>query len=189
MKTRFAIPALLLVSLAAISLTGCQSATTTTPPQKAAAGSPAKQVLPVNSNPIANASTTPGLTIVSAAVQDNMDPVTKASISDRLQITIHNDTASALTGFEVYYSMKDVTTGMSEGYYQALTGLSVPAKGDTTIYFDGETGPGHYPENPFSIYRSSSNQVDFMIEVSAAGVQIAHGTASKAVGTGEVVGG
>ena len=77
----------------------------------------------------------------------------------------------------------------SEGYYQALTGLTLAAKSQTTINFDNGTAPGHYPENQFSLYRSSPNQVDFTIEVSAAGVQVARGTATKSAGTGEAVGG
>ena len=189
MKTSSLIPAFLVVSLAVVGLTGCQASTPATGSPKAGSASTTQQVLPVNSNPITNTSTAPGLTIVSAAVQDNVDPVTKASIADRLQITVRNDTAAALSSFEVYYVMKDVTTGMSEAYYQALTGFSVPAKSEATISFDGETGAGHYPENTFSIYRSSKNQVDFSIEVSAAGVKVAQGTATKAAGTGEVAGG
>jgi len=142
-------------------------------------------VLPVDSNPIVNASTARGLTIVTAAAEDVVDPATKAAITDRLQVTVRNDTTTELISFEIYYVMVDVTTGQSEAYYQALTGFTVAAGATGTLSFDGETGPGHFPENTFSIYRSSKNQVDFTIEVSAAGVQVANATATKGSGVGD----
>jgi len=142
-------------------------------------------VLPVDSNPIVNASTAPGLTIVKAAAEDVVDPASKADITDRLQVTVRNDTTTELISFEIYYVMVDVTTGQSEAYYQALTGFTVAAGATGTLSFDGETGPGHFPENTFSIYRSSKNQVDFTIEVSAAGVQVANATATKGSGVGD----
>ncbi len=44
-----------------------------------------------------------------------------------------------------------------------------------------------FPENDFSIYRSSTNEVDFAIQVSAVNAEIATATAVKATGTGEKV--
>jgi hypothetical protein len=162
MKLRTLVPAILVASLSQASV-----------------------VLPVDSNPISNASTTPGLTIVSAAAEDNVDPTTKDAIDDRLQVSVRNDSASELTAFEIYYVMTDVTTGRAEAYYLDLMGFSLPANSEATLSFDGETGPGHFPENQFSIYRTSPNQVDFTIEVSAAGVQVAHATATKGSGIGD----
>ncbi len=185
MKLRLLVPVALVASLSVVALTGCQVSSPTPASSSAAAGSTTTAVLPVNSNPIVNTSTAPGLTIVSAAAEDNVDPVTKAAIDDRLQVTLKNDTTSDLSTFEIYYVMKDVKTGQSEAYYQALTGFTLAAGATSTLSFDGETGPGHFPENTFSIYRSSKNQVDFTIEVSAAGVQVANATATKGSGAGD----
>jgi hypothetical protein len=142
-------------------------------------------VLPVAADPIVNPSTTAGLSIAAAAVEDNVDPATKKAISDRLQVTLANSTSAPLTNVEIYYEMTDVTTKQSEGYYMALDGVTVPAHGETTVYFDNESAAGHFPENKFSLYRSSVNEVDFTIEASADGVAIATGTATKGAGTGE----
>ncbi len=193
MKLRPIVPVVLVASLAVLGLAGCQAAAPVPAPgssQAASGGSSSTgAVLPVNSNPIVNASTAPGLTIVSAAVENIVDPATKAALPDQLQVIVHNDTKKELTSFEIYYVMKDATTGKSEAYYQALTGFTLAAGATGTLSFDGKTGAGHFPENQFSIFRSSKNQVDFTIEVSAAGVKVATGTATKGVGTGEVVGG
>ncbi|NMM18289.1 MAG: hypothetical protein HHJ14_14550 [Cellulomonas sp.] len=184
------------VLLTAAALTGCTASPTSPGPGNAtasastarAAGSTAggaSVVLPVTANPIVNTATAATLQITNAAVQDNVDPATKKAIGDRLEITLKNTGTQPLSGFEVYYEMHDVTSGTKEGYYQKLDGVTVAAGAEQTIYFDGETGPGHYPENKFSVYRSSTNQVDFAIQVSATGAKIATGTATKSVGTGE----
>ncbi|GAA1743625.1 hypothetical protein [Microcella frigidaquae] len=185
MNRRLLVPIALVASLTVAGLAGCQAAVTAPASSSAASGSTTTAVLPVDSNPIVNASTVAGLTIVSAAAEDNVDPVTNAAIDDRLQVTVRNDTTSELTSFEVYYVMTDVTTGQSEAYYQALPGFTLAAGATGTLSFDGESGPGHFPENTFSLYRSSKNQVDFTIEVSAAGVQVANATATKGSGEGD----
>lgn len=187
------IPVLIAVALAlaAVTLSGCTGTSPTPAPSAplTTTGTTAPgSVLPVTSNPIANTSTTPGLSITYAAVEDNVDPATKAPIDDRLQLTLKNDTASDLTHVEVYYTMLDTKTQATESYYSDLSDLVLPAGKETTVYFDNTGQPGHYPENKFSLYRSSANEVTFTIEVSADGVKPATATATKAVGTGEVPG-
>ena len=171
-------------------LAGCQAVTTSgaAPPPTSASSTAAAtpgSVLPVAANPISNTSTAPGLSITAAAVEDLVDPATGKAMDDRLQITLANSTSSPLTNVEIYYQMTDVTTQQSEGYYTALAGVTIPAQGETTVYFDNGTEPGHFPENMFSLYRTSTNQVDFAIQASADGVQVANATASKGAGTGE----
>lgn len=143
------------------------------------------QVLPVSNNPIQNSSQQAGLVIMSAAVEDNADPVTKQAISDRLQISIQNTSSQTMSNLEIYYQMKDVKTGQTEAYHQVLNGLQLAPNETKTIYFDNEAGAGHYPENKYSLYRSSKNEVDFTIQVSALGFKPTTGTAKKAAGTGE----
>ncbi len=183
MKARLLFPILLIASLAVTGLTGCQAATPSS--SQVPSGALTAAVLPVNSNPIVNAGTAPGLTIVSAAVEDNVDPQTQAAIKDRLQVTLQNDSTAEVTKLEIYYVMTDVTTKQSEAYYRALTGVVLAPKSQTTVSFDSDTGAGHFPENSFSIYRSSQNQVDFTVEVSAPGLKPAHATATKGSGAGD----
>jgi hypothetical protein len=144
-------------------------------------------VLPVSSDPIVNTATAPTLSITYAAAENNIDQTTNKNIADRLELTLKNTGTTPLTGFEVYYTMTDTKTGKSEAYYEKLTGLILSAGQSSTVYFDNKTDPGHYPENTFSIYRTSNNQVDFAIQVSATGAKIATATATKSPGTGEKV--
>jgi hypothetical protein len=159
------------------------TSTTAGSTQTSAAGS--GLVLPVTKNPIVNTSTKQGLQITSAMAENNVDPATNKDLGDRLQITIKNTSSETLSDLEIYYQMKDTTTQATEGYYQKLTGFSLAPGAEGTVYFDNETGVGHYPENKFSLYRTSANEVVFTIEVSAAGYAPAMGEAVKAVGTGE----
>lgn len=144
-------------------------------------------IVPVTSNPISNTSTISGLSILKASVENNIDPLTNKPIADRLLVHVQNDGPSLATGFEIFYTMTDVVTKAAESYYFKLTGFSVPAKSAGYLYFDNKSGFGHFPENKFSIYRSSKNEVHFTVELSAQGLKPVYSTAIKSKGTGEKV--
>ena len=129
--------------------------------------------------------TKPGLTLTDAKAENNVDPQSKAAVPDRLQFTLTNTTTTPMTGLDVYYTMKDTKTGQAESYYQKLGGLTLTPGQKETIYFDNGSGPGHYPENKYSLYRNSTNEVTITILADAAGYATATGTAIKAPGTGE----
>jgi phage pi2 protein 07 len=181
MRIRSIVPAALLA--VALALTGC----TSSGGGGGSGAGKAPTVLPVSANPIKNTSSTPGLEITYAAVQDNEDPGTRKPLGDMLELTLKNTSDKKLAKFEAYYEMKDTKTKATEAYYQDLGDLSLDPGAETTIYFDNGTGTGHYPENKFSVYRSSTNQIDFQIQVSADGVAVATAKASKDPGTGEKV--
>lgn len=194
MKNTLAISGIAL-TLAA-TLAGCSTATTapssssapaSSATSTAAASSGTAVVLPVDTNPIVNNLTNQDLQVVSAGVEDLIDPVSGAAINDRLMLTLKNNGSTTLSNFEVFYQMSDVTTGATESYYQKLDGFSLAAGAQDYVYFDNLTDPNHYPENQFSLYRSSQNQVDFKISVSSDGAATATATATKSVGTGEKV--
>lgn len=182
------------VVLAAGTLSACGSSTPTK--NALSSGAPSVQptttgkassgaVLPVAANPIHNKSTAAGLSITYAAAENNVDPNTHNAIGDQLELTLKNASSSTLTGIEVYYEMTDVVTKAKEGYYQKLDGIVIAPNQVSTVYFDGKNQTGHYGENQFSLYRSSPNEVDFKIWVSAPGLKIAQATAVKSKGTGE----
>ncbi|MHB8169869.1 MAG: hypothetical protein ACYDET_09600 [Thermoleophilia bacterium] len=164
-------------------LTACQSNS----PAGAAstAGNGSGQILPVGSNPIKNSATASGLAIVAAEVENNVDPSTNNPIPDCLQIKVKNNSNQKMGNFEIYYSMSDSKTGAREGYYQKLYDLSLAPGQSQTIFFDNGKAPGHYPENKYSIYRSSKNEVRFSIELSTPGFRPATARANKGPGTGE----
>jgi hypothetical protein len=183
--------AVAVVALGALAIAGCggQQASASSNAAASVAASPAGgPVLPVPSDPIVNTSTKPGLEITGIMVENNVDPVTKQDLSDRLQMTLVNTSSSTLSDLEVYYNMTDSKTNKSEGYYQKLTGLTIAPGASQTIYFDTESGPGHYPENIYSLYRTSPNEVVIDVKVSAPGYAPATAQVKKAVGTGEKAG-
>jgi hypothetical protein len=142
-------------------------------------------VLPVKSNPIQNTATLAGLTVTDAQVENNTDPATGNPVDDRLQFTIHNSSSQPVQNLEVYYTMTDTKTQKSESYYQKLDGITIEPGKSTTVFFDNGTGVGHYPDNKYSIYRTSQNAVDFSIEVSATGLKPATAQAQKGSGSGD----
>jgi len=189
------------IVLAGALLAGCSSSSPATTPAPTSPGAspaatvpgvtptakpaPSGVVLPVTSNPITNTATAPGLSVDAVQLEDNVD-ASGAAIKDRMQVTIGNATALPVTDLEIYYTMTDTVTGATESYYQALTGLTIAPMSKATVDFDDGTEPGHYPQNQFSIYRSSTNAVDVTAEVSTPGLKPADGTGTKSANTGEV---
>jgi hypothetical protein len=125
------------------------------------------------------------LVISNIEVEGNVDPVTHDNLADHLQLSMNNGSGETMTGFEVFYTMTDQKTKKSESYYQKLTGFQLAPGMRATLHFDSGKGPGHYPENANSIYRTSKNAVVFTVEVSCLGFQPAHGKATKTARTAE----
>ena len=182
---------IIIAALAAILIwqgtSGAGTPTAGTPAAGTPSTAPAATVLPVTKNPITATGTAPGLTIDKAIAENNTDPQTNAAVPDRLQFTLHNTTAAPISGVEVYYTMKDAGTGQAESYYQKLDALNLAPGTATTIYFDNSTGTGHYPENKYSLYRTSTNEVKISVEAAAPGFAPATANATKAKGTGEKI--
>ena len=124
---------------------------------------------PVNAdNPIAQSGKPNGLTFT-AKVEDNFDPVTKKSVSDHLELEVKNTAGEDLKSLKLFYTIKDSGTGKSEAYYKPLGGLVIK-KGETVAVDIDESGkPGHFRENPNSIYRTSQNAKLFTIQLAAEG--------------------
>jgi hypothetical protein len=127
-------------------------------------------ILPIDSNPINNTSTASGLTIVEVLVENNVDPATGGDAPDHLEIKLRNDSESELSGFVVYYEITDLVTGAKEGYCSELAGFTIPAGGERVVHFDNTGATDHYPDNEFSLYHSSINEIQVDVTVSATGV-------------------
>jgi len=179
--------ALIIVAAVAAILVWQSTLGTTTPSAQPSSTAAAPTVLPVTTNPIKVTGSKPGINISNAIAENNTDPQTKAPVADRLQFTLTNSTTAPISALEVYYTMKDSTTGQTESYYQKLDGLTLAPGQNTTMYFDNGTGTGHYPENKYSLYRTSTNEVRISIEAAAPGFAPATATATKATGTGEKI--
>jgi hypothetical protein len=175
------------------------SSTTTTPPAASApANAPAGStpatpapsggnVLPVTSNPINNTATDVLLAIDEVLVENNVDPATGKAADDHLEIAVTNTGTTELTGFEVYYTITDPTTGDTESYYTKLPDtFTIAAGASRTIHFDNSGAPDHFPDNPYSLYHTSLNGLDVTVEVSAQGAAPQTATVQKDPGGDEV---
>ena len=107
--------------------------------------------------------------ITEALVENNYDPVKKADATDHLELMIHNPGPTDLTGFSIYYAIKDVDTDTVEGTFRHLDGFTVPAGGDARVHFDEGLEPGHFRANPNSIYATSHAAKAFTVMVQVDG--------------------
>jgi hypothetical protein len=157
--------------------TPAEGSTATTAP--ASTGS---VVLPVTANPIQNTSTNPVLKIDSALVENNVDATGKTA-DDHLEIALSNTGTTDLSGFEVYYTFADSTTGTTESYYFRLPdSFTIPAGGARPIHFDNTGALDHFPVNQFSLYYTSADALDVTVVVSAVGAAPQTATVQKDAG-------
>jgi hypothetical protein len=104
-----------------------------------------------------------------AKVEDNFDAVTKKDVSDHLELEVKNTSGEGLRDLVMFYSLKDDITGNVESYYKPLTGLALAKDETAAVHLDTGETPGHFRENPNSIYRTSQNAKTFTIQLAASG--------------------
>jgi hypothetical protein len=119
-------------------------------------------------NPIAQTGK-PNALSFTAKVEDNFDRVTKKDVSDHLELEVKNTSGEPLKDIVMFYSLKDDITGAVESYYKPLTGLALAKDETAAVHLDTGDTPGHFRENPNSIYRTSQNAKTFTIQLAASG--------------------
>lgn len=128
-------------------------------------------------NPIVQGGKTGGPVILAAKVEDNFDPVTKKDIPDHLEISLNNPTAVTVQGLQVFYTIKDSTSGKTESYYRNLSAFKFPANSPTVLHFDSKGTPNsalageHFRINPNSLLYKSPNAKTMTIQIAATGYQ------------------
>lgn len=161
------------------------NATTPTRTNSALSADPQDIVPGTYPNPIINTATTSGLTISSGIVENNVDAQGKVT-NDHLEITLKNTTQEDMGIFEVYYKIIDLVTAKNEGYYKKLTGFTLKAGESKSVHFDGMNEINHFGVNKDGLYFTSKNKLQFDIQVSTPGFQIAHIQILKDAGGAEV---
>lgn len=120
-------------------------------------------------NPIDMTGAAAPFAIKEALVENNYDYAAKKDATDHLELLVTNSGSTELTGFSIYYTMKDADTGKVEGTFRKLDGFSVPAGGEARIHFDDGATPGHFRANPNSIYITSQAAKTISVVLKAEG--------------------
>lgn len=183
--TRYRLFAVAGVAAVAVAACGSSSGTSAAANPGTTTGA-GPQILPVRTNPISNTATAQTLNITKVLVENNVDPATKKSEPDHIEIALSDTGTAALAGFEVYYTITDSVSKASESYYTQLpTSFSVPAGGSRTIHFDNTGKPDHFPVNQFDLFHTSKHPLTVKVEVSATGAAPQTAVAQKAAGGAE----
>lgn len=120
-------------------------------------------------NPIDLAGAAAPFAIKEALVENNYDYVAKKDATDHLELLVSNAGNKDLTGFSIYYAIKDADSGKVEGIFRKLDGFTVPAGGEARIHFDDGTVAGHFRANPNSIYVTSQAAKAFTVMLKVDG--------------------
>jgi hypothetical protein len=126
-------------------------------------------------NPIAQKGKAGGPVIESAKVEDNFDPVSKKGVSDHLEIAVKNPGSTPLQGLQLYYTVKDSTTGKTESYYRNYESFKLPQGATTVLHLD-DTGDAnatanatHFRANPNALLYKSQNVKTLTIQIASKG--------------------
>ena len=143
------------------------------------------KVLPVASNPIANTSTTPGLEITKALVENNVSSATGKAVDDHLEVSLMNTTKTPVDSVEMYYAITDPSKNTTEGYYTKLTGLTIAPGATRVAHFDNTGAPDHYLVNKYSLYYTDKNALVVDITASSPNLKLATFSVKKDAGGAE----
>ena len=120
-------------------------------------------------NPIDTSGAPAPFAIKEALVENNFDYAANKTANDHLELLVTNSGTAPLTGFSIYYSIKDGDSGKTEGTFRKLDGFSVPAGGEARIHFDDGLVAGHFRANPNSIYTTSQAAKTFTVMLKTDG--------------------
>ena len=129
-------------------------------------------------NPIQESSTDAAFTISGLLVENNVD-ANGAGVADHLEFQINNTSTTDLTGFEIYYTISDATTGDVQGYYRTLPGLTVKAGETQTVHFDNTGQPNHFSVNPNSAFYKDVNALNLDVTLHVSGFAPQTGSVAK----------
>jgi len=108
--------------------------------------------------------------IKEALVENNYDYGAKRTAADHLELLVANSGQVDISGFSMYYRIKDADSGAVEGYGLALPGFTVPAGGEARIHLDDGAMAGHFRANPNGIYSTSQAAKTFDVVLKAGGM-------------------
>jgi len=117
---------------------------------------------------IVETSTTVGFTLNSILVENNVDANNQA-VSDHLELSITNTSGTALTGFDIYYTISDPTAGTVEGYYRTMPDFTLNAGETKSVHIDNAELPDHFSANLNSLFYINQNQLVIEATLHAGG--------------------
>jgi len=120
-------------------------------------------------NPIVETSTTQGFKINSVLAENNVD-AGGAAADDHLELTVTNTGAADITsGWDLFYSLTDKTTGDVQSFYMPLPGFSIPAGKTVRLHVDTSGAAGHFRADPNSAYYKGQNAMQVDVTLHAKG--------------------
>lgn len=120
-------------------------------------------------DPISQSGKPAPFTIKEALVENNYDYQSNKAAPDHLELAVANQTGQPLTGFSLYYTIRDQGDQSTQAFFMPLKGFTVPANAVARINVDENGLPGHFRADPNSSYYKSANAKDVTFELKLDG--------------------
>jgi hypothetical protein len=133
-------------------------------------------------NPIQETSSSAGFAIDAILVENNVDANNQPT-PDHLELSITNTGTGEITGFDIYYTITDLTTNQVQGFFRTLPGFTLAAGERKSLHFDNTGQPDHFSADPNSMYYTDHNQLKIEVILHAAGYTPQTASVNKDAGT------
>jgi hypothetical protein len=123
-------------------------------------------------------------------LENNLDPLTGAPVSDHIEIVLSNSGKQNISNFILLYNLTDSKTGQMQSYLVHLGNFVLGAGQNRSVHIDlkGTLNgtDGHYRANPNGLYYTSPNDLKVDVTVDARGHRAQKVEEIKAAGGAEV---
>lgn len=108
-----------------------------------------------------------GLMIKEVLVENNVDPITKKTTSDHLEIVALNTTSTNISDMTAYYQITDLSGTTIQSFIVPLTWFTLPPAVSKSIHIDIKDGIDHFRADPNSLYYLSKSPLKVEVTLSA----------------------
>ena len=108
-----------------------------------------------------------GLVIKEVLVENNVDPLTKKTASDHLEISIINTTSTNISDMTAYYQITDLSGTTIQSFIVPLTGVILAPNTPKSIHIDIQEWENHFRADPNNLYYLSKNPLKVEVTLSA----------------------
>ena len=129
---------------------------------------------------------TDGLIIKEILVENNIDPVTKKTASDHLEIIATNTTSTNISDMTAYYQITDLSGTTVQSFIVPLTWFSLPPTVSKSIHIDIKSGIDHFCADPNSLYYLSKSPLKVEVTLNAKWYKAATMMINKDAGWAEL---
>lgn len=107
------------------------------------------------------------LKIKEILVENNIDPITKKTASDHLEIVLNNTSSKEIKDLNAYYKISDLSWSTVQSFIVPLTNFVLKSNSTENIHIDLKDWINHFKADPNNLYYLSKNPLKVEVTISS----------------------